>query len=222
MTVKGDLTRKAEKELMQLDNTELRHQKEFSFPNTNNVSKAAHPCLCWRRFWRNPSLSEGLLGWRQDCSIMSACWVPCLWGRLVPGALAVVCLPYCTNLRVPALLNVTSAQQSASRHRCCPWRPWSYLHAGLPAEEVRQELGQAQGLGDDGLRLHCHAGVLADAWASCFGGSADAMRPGAGPCLPGNPALLCSAWQVQPSPATAWSTDGDLAAAVSDQLCHRS
>ena len=41
MTVKGDLTRKAEKELMQLDNTELRYQEEFSFPNTLNVSKAA-------------------------------------------------------------------------------------------------------------------------------------------------------------------------------------
>ena len=43
MTVKGDLTRKAEKELMQLDNTELRHQEEFSFPNTNNVSKGCAP-----------------------------------------------------------------------------------------------------------------------------------------------------------------------------------
>ena len=41
MTVKGDLTQKAEKELMQLDNTELRYQEEFSFPNTLNVSQAA-------------------------------------------------------------------------------------------------------------------------------------------------------------------------------------
>ena len=111
--------------------------------------------------------------------------------------------------------NVTSAQQSASGHRCCPWRPWSHLHAGLPAGEVRQELGQAQGLGDDGLRLHRHAGVLAGAWVNCFGGPADAMQPGAGPGLRGKPALLCSARPVQPSPATAWLTDADLAAAPS-------
>ena len=70
---------------------------------------------------------------------------------------------------IPALLYVTPAQQVRSRHRCCPWRPWSHLHAELPAGEVRQELGQAQGLGDDGLRLHCHAGVLAGAWVNCFG-----------------------------------------------------
>lgn len=41
MTVKGDLTHKAEKELRQLDNTELCYQEEFRFPNTLNVSKAA-------------------------------------------------------------------------------------------------------------------------------------------------------------------------------------
>ena len=54
---------------------------------------------------------------------MSACCMLCLWGPLVLGAHAVVCLPYCTDLVVPALLTATSAQQSASRHPCCLWRP---------------------------------------------------------------------------------------------------